>query len=227
MRKKRPLDRKSKPVRDASLVVIATEDRYAVKQYFDFFESTRIQFRVLETSGSDCKSAPEHVLRRIDEYIKEFEIGDGDTFWVVCDCDHWVEPNHLPNLTHVLQECRKKHIEVALSNPCFDLWLLLHFADFPSENMLTCREVLNRLRAAAGGYDKTKVYNLKIDDEKVRSAVKRAAAKYCSAEQIPKQLQTAVHRIIESLIDKRIISIPFIQDEAVGTGRKNPKGMKK
>jgi hypothetical protein len=62
MRKKRPLDRKAKPVRDASLVVIASEDRYAVRQYFDFFESTRIQFRVLETL--DGKSAAAHCRSR-------------------------------------------------------------------------------------------------------------------------------------------------------------------
>lgn len=104
MRKKRPLDRKAKLVRDASLVVIASEDRYAVRQYFDFFESTRIQFRVLETQ--DGKSAPEYVLNRINEYQEEFAIGEGDMFWVVCDCDHWVEPNHIQNLTHVLQQCR-------------------------------------------------------------------------------------------------------------------------
>ncbi len=105
MRKKRPLDREVKHVRDASLVVIASEDKYAVRQYFDFFESTRIQFRVLETP--DGKSAPEHVLERIKEYINDFEIGEGDTFWVVCDSDHWVEPNHIQNLTLVLRECRK------------------------------------------------------------------------------------------------------------------------
>jgi hypothetical protein len=224
MRKKRPLDRKAKPVRDASLVVIASEDRYAVRQYFDFFESTRIQFRVLETE--DGKSAPEHVLGRIDKYIEEFEIGEGDTFWVVCDCDHWVEPNHIQNLTHVLQQCHQKDIQVALSNPCFDLWLLLHFADFPAENMLTCTEVANRLRAAAGGYDKTKVYNLYIDGEKVSAAVKRAADKHPSLEEIPKQLQTAVHLIIQSLITKRIISVRPTPDEAVGAGKKKPKGTK-
>ncbi|WP_083712916.1 RloB family protein [Paludisphaera borealis] len=172
MRKKRPLDREATPVRDASLVVIASEDKYAVKQYFDFFESTKIQFRVLETS--DGKSAPEYVHERISEYIREFEIGEGDTLWVVCDCDHWVQPGHIQNPTHVIQECRKKHIEVALSNPCFDLWLLLHFADFPEEEKLTCDEVATQLRTAVGGYDKKKVYNLAIDDEKVSSAVKRA-----------------------------------------------------
>ena len=225
MRKKRPLDRKAKPVRDASLVVIASEDRYAVRQYFDFFESPRIQFRVLETL--DGKSAPEHVLNRINEYIEEFEIGEGDTFWVVCDCDHWAEPNHIHNLTHVFQQCRQKGIQVALSNPCFDLWLLLHFADFPAEDVLTCDEVADRLRAAAGGYDKTKVYNLQINDERVSAAVQRAADKHPFLEEIPKQLQTAVHLIIQTLVTKRIISVRPTPDEAVRAGNKKPKGAKK
>jgi len=68
------------------LIVIASEDKYAVRQYFEFFRSTKIQFKVLETQ--DGKSAPEHVLTRLDEYMKEFDIGDGDEFWLVSDCDH-------------------------------------------------------------------------------------------------------------------------------------------
>jgi hypothetical protein len=221
MRRKRPLDRKAKLVRDASLVIIASEDRYAVRQYFDFFESTRIQFRVLETQ--DGKSAPEHVLNRINEYIEEFEVGEGDTFWVVCDCDHWVEPNHIQNLTLVVQQCRQKGIQVALSNPCFDLWLLLHFADFPADNVLTCNEVAKRLRAAAGSYDKTKVYNLQIDHEKVSAAVKRAADKHPSLEEIPKRPQTAVHLIIQSLITKRIISVCPTPGQSSRGGKNRPK----
>lgn len=224
MRKKRPLDREAKHVRDASLVVIASEDRYAVRQYFDFFESTRIQFRVLETL--DGKSSPEHVLERLNEYIKAFEIGEGDAFWVVCDCDHWAEANHIQNLTHVLRECRKKHIEVAISNPCFDLWLLLHFADFPGENMLTCDEVADRLRTAAGGYDKTKFYNLPIDNEKVLVAVKRAGEHQSQAD-IPNQLQTAVHLIIRTLVARGIISVRRTQARAAKTEKKKPKRVKK
>jgi hypothetical protein len=225
MRKKRPLDRTAKPVRDASIVVIASEDSYAVRQYFDFFQSTRIQFRVLETR--DGKSAPEYVLNRINEYVEEFEIVEGDMFWVVCDCDHWVEPNHIKNLTRVLQQCRQKAIQVALSNPCFDLWLLLHFADFPTEDVLTCNEVAGRLRTAAGGYDKTKVYNLQIDDEKVSSALRRASVKHPTLEDIPQRLQTAIHLIIQSLVAKRIISVRPTPDNAGGAGKKKSKAAKK
>ncbi len=96
MRKKRPLDRQANPVRDAGLIVIASEARYAVRQYFDYFESTRIQFKILETY--DGKSAPEHVLNRLNEYAEEFEIGEEDSLWLVCDCDHWTEPSHIGNL---------------------------------------------------------------------------------------------------------------------------------
>lgn len=207
MRKKnRPLERETKVVRDASLVVIASEDRYAVKQYFDFFESSRIQFKILETE--DGNSAPQHVLNRLNEYIEEYQIGKGDTFWLVCDCDHWIEPGgHIRNLTQVLQECRQKGIEVAISNPCFELWLYLHFADFPTDDALTCDEVGERLKIAANGYDKKKIYNLPIDDEKVTLALKRSEENPPNRSAIPSQPQTDVHRIIEELVKKKIISV--------------------
>jgi len=47
MRKNHPLQWVDGVHRDAILIVIASEDRYAVKQYFDLFQSTQIQFRVL------------------------------------------------------------------------------------------------------------------------------------------------------------------------------------
>lgn len=225
MRKKRPLDRKSKPVRDASLIVIASEDQFAVRQYFDFFESTRIQFRVLETL--DGKSAPAHVLDRIDEYIAEFEIGEGDALWLVCDCDHWIEPSHIKNLIQVLQQCRQKGIRVALSNPCFELWLLLHFADFPPEDKLTCDQVAVRLRSAAGAYDKTKVYKLPITDDRVTAAIKRATDACSELDEVPTRPQTAVHLIIQYLVDKQVIAVRSPPDESTGTKTAKPEETRK
>jgi len=88
MRRKRPLDRSTEILSDSPLIVIASEDTHAVRQYFDFFRSTRIQFRVLPTD--EGKSAPHHVLARLDEYRREFEIGERDELWLVSDCDHWI-----------------------------------------------------------------------------------------------------------------------------------------
>src|SRR6266852_3379221 len=96
MRKNRPLDRLTNVVRDANLIMIASEDKYAVRQYFEFFRSTRIQFKVLETG--DGRSAPQQVMARLEKYKKEFDIGEGDELWLVCDCDHWINAGHIKNL---------------------------------------------------------------------------------------------------------------------------------
>jgi hypothetical protein len=48
-RKRRTLDRDGGTVRDASLVIIASEDKYAVSQYFRMFRTRRVVFKVLET----------------------------------------------------------------------------------------------------------------------------------------------------------------------------------
>ena len=205
MRRKRPLDRSTKIVRDASLIVIASEDKYAVRQYFDFFQSTRIQFKVLETE--DGKSAPEHILARLNEYQSEFDIGEGDELWFFSDSDHWIRPGHIKNLVGVVRECGRKNIQVALSNPCFELWLLLHFADFPPETELTCREVEKRIRKAIGHYEKTKIFNLPIDQNNVHLAVKRSTNNHSASNEIPDRPQTAVHRIIQSLLERRMISV--------------------
>jgi hypothetical protein len=205
MRKKRPLDRSTGVLRDANLIVIASEDTYAVRQYFDFFRSNRIQFKVLETD--EGKSAPEHVLARIDAYMSEYEIGEGDEFWLILDCDHWINSGHVKNLIYVMRECRRKGIRIALSNPCFELWLLLHFAEFPTEKKLTRPQIEKRIRVGAGLYDKAKVYKLPLDNERVRAAIGRSKANQSATSEIPDGLQTSVHCIIEELLAAGIISV--------------------
>lgn len=211
MRKRRPLDRTLNPVRDASLVVIASEDEHAVKQYFDFFRASRIQFLVLPTE--DGRGSPQHVLDRLNDYRKERRIEEGDALWFVTDSDHWVGPNHISNLIDVLRQCRQKGIGVALSNPCIELWLLLHFAEFPAGEFFACGAMVEQLRTAVKaldrtkGYDKKKVYNLPITDERVAAAATRAAENYSPGDAIPTRPQTAVHLIIQSLLDRGIIKV--------------------
>lgn len=46
-----------------------------------------------------------------------------DEIWCVCDVDEH------PNLSQACNQAREEGIHVALSNPCFELWALLHFQD--------------------------------------------------------------------------------------------------
>ena len=42
-----------------------------------------------------CRSAPEHVLERLDQYQEEYELGADDEFWLMLDTDHWTGPGHV------------------------------------------------------------------------------------------------------------------------------------
>lgn len=49
-----------------------------------------------------------------------------DECWCVFDVE-W--PRHHPNLDRALRMAAANGIKVAVSNPCFELWLILHFQD--------------------------------------------------------------------------------------------------
>lgn len=205
MRRKRNIDRQAGKLADTNLIVIASEDRYAVKQYFGLFHSAKIQFEVLETE--DGASSPVDVLARLDLYRKEFQIGEGDQFWLVTDIDHWAQPGHISNLTDVIQQCKSKGIGVATSHPCFDYWLLLHFEDPPQASFDRCDDVGSLIRASAGAYNKTRVYSLPIAAESVVAAVERARGQNPQAP-ILQANGTLVYQIVENLIERSLIDIP-------------------
>lgn len=49
-----------------------------------------------------------------------------DECWCVFDVE-W--PKHHPNLTEALQLAKTHGIQLAVSNPCFELWLILHYEE--------------------------------------------------------------------------------------------------
>lgn len=52
------------------------------------------------------------------------EEGEVDEFWCVFDVE-W--PRNHPRLAEAIQQARNNNINLAISNPCFELWLILHF----------------------------------------------------------------------------------------------------
>lgn len=80
--------------------------------------------------------------RRFDSASKK------DTIWLVFDCDEH------PNLSGVLNEAREAEIKVAFSNPCFELWLLLHFQDHDAPD--NRHELQKKLEGACPSYSRGK-----------------------------------------------------------------------
>lgn len=124
-RRKRPIDRRSRPLphRDARLFVIATEGEETEKQYFSMFGNKRCQVKVIPSE--DGRSAPHHILKQLKEYKREYQIGSGDELWLMVDVDRW-RPGRL---AEVAAEAGRSSFELAVSNPCFEVWLYLHHVE--------------------------------------------------------------------------------------------------
>lgn len=115
-------------VRSARLVVIAGEGRYTESIYFNSVKSNlrapNVHVEVLERDSDE--SSPESVHRQIAEFMRQYNIEDDDELWLVIDRDRW----HERMLSQVAQLCAQNlHLHLCMSNPCFELWLLLHLDD--------------------------------------------------------------------------------------------------
>lgn len=74
---------------------------------------------------------------------------DFDQIWCVFDVDEY-------EVGCAVARARREGIEVAVSNPCFELWLVLHFCDHRA-HVGTYRELLPYLKRYVPAYDKARL----------------------------------------------------------------------
>jgi len=148
--KDRPIRRDIVKLYDDRLFIIACDDTYAPKQYFDFFKIPRIHFFVIPTT--DGTSAAKHVLERLLQFN---DLEEYDERWLVLDVDHCAKGSHLASFQSALEEAIKNKINIALSKPCFELWLALHHAEESQvASLADATETERFLRATIGEYNK-------------------------------------------------------------------------
>jgi hypothetical protein len=108
---------------------IFTEGKATEVEYFAHWaRATRedLTFIVDEVHGVDPFQLVGHAVARkkaLDRDLKRGRAGAYESVWCVFDRDE-----HL-RVPEALALAQQHGIEVALSNPCFELWLLLHFQD--------------------------------------------------------------------------------------------------
>ncbi len=126
------LQRRQRGTRDARLFIVATEGAKAEPAYFAHLRQLRIvgprvHIEVVPTPtvGVDAgRSAPEYVLNRAIVASKDLAFrADLDEIWLVLDVDRWGA-----QLSQMASVARTKQVQLAATNPCFEFWLLLHFA---------------------------------------------------------------------------------------------------
>ena len=173
----------------------------------------------------DGDSSPASVLERLNKYCQEEQLGDEDELWLCIDADHWIRGSHQRELSQVLQECRSKGYRIAISNPCFEVWLLMHFVEVDDNLLLEllgedpsgvvtedqrssfrCDKFEAQLRQAAGGYNKSNVARLRFTAEQVLQATERARC-LDGIGDVPKCPGTRVYKLIDELQQRDSIDL--------------------
>ena len=205
--------------RDARLIVIASEGKDTERIYFKAlakeYTNPRVHVHILERSESEQNnSSPEHVLKQLNDYKEQYALEADDELWLVVDKDRWTEAM----LSHVATECTQdSYMHMALSNPCIELWLLLHLVDV---SLLTPEEQLQwlenrrkskntdpylkvRLRQEMGSYHES-AYDASMLIANVETAIEQAKALDKNlADRWPQTLGTRVYLLAESVMNRK------------------------
>lgn len=192
-RKRRPLNRKITHVRDTKLIIIATEGHKTEKQYFKIFKNHRVQLVII--SSEDNRSSPEYIPERLNVYSEKYQIGDDDELWLMVDTDRWGDKK----LSNICKEAVKKNYYLAISNPCFEVWLYLHLSEIKN-NIITCKEFKTLLRNTAGSYNPSGL-DLELFKNNINKAIERA--KQISPDdgkRWPMATGTHVYKVVEKII---------------------------
>lgn len=205
--------------RDARIIVVASEGKDTERIYLhalaNEFSNPRVHVHILERNEDEQNnSSPEHVLKQLNDYKGQYALEADDELWLVIDKDRWTEAM----LSRVAAVCvQDNFMHMALSNPCFELWLLLHLVDV---ELLTHEEqelwrknrrksknadpyLKIRLRQEIGSYHESS-YDTQIFMTNINAAIERARAlDKNTADRWPQTLGTRVYLLVESIINKK------------------------
>lgn len=204
--------------RDSRLIVIAAEGERTEKIYFEALRAharnSRVHIKILERDEENRhNSAPEYVLEQLTQYKTEHALEHDDELWLVIDRDDW-KPTAL---RVVAQKCAQDEVfHMALSNPCFELWLLLHLEDVSLVSneekqriMKNRREGTNdpylkrKMRQLLGGSFNESRYNAFAVVPHVHDAIVRAERLDVDKQaRWPQELGTRVYLLAQSIMKK-------------------------
>lgn len=183
--------------RDYKLFAIVCEGSKREPEYFELFRnmSLRVKVDIVKEQEENNKSAPNWVLDRAAGYARKHDLINEDELWLVIDVDRW-KKEHIHTL---IQHCTEKDMwNIAISNPCFEIWLLYHkCSDLTS---IDCSnggglkaELVNHFQ---GGYHPNKAI------PHVHKAIENAKDKDKDPNSLlPENRVTKVYNLVESLLD--------------------------
>lgn len=147
---RRSISRRRAPVYSGDIVLIVCEGSKTEPNYFKTLRTLwKLPSAQVEIRGGECRSQPIDVVDfAIDKKLKRENshrksgIPKYDQIWCVIDHEAANKPE---NLDRALDIARLHGINIALSNPCFELWFLLHFK-YSTKPYACCHDLVTDLK---------------------------------------------------------------------------------
>ena len=169
-----------------------TEADYLV---MDAFKDSSVTVRFPENIHPSRRD-PKQVLKRFQKAMRDHDFRKGDEAWILVDIDDWDEAD-IRGLLRWAAEDPRHH--VAISNPKFELFLVMHFER--ANGCTTPQAVDTALRKHMPRYDKrltkTQFRHPQIEEAVANAKVKRAGCK----DDVPAPGMTDVHLLVERLLN--------------------------
>lgn len=172
----KPFKRRESTRPIANKILIVCEGSKTEPAYFNAIRQTSrlatLQVLIVPSQG---KTDPCNLVDLAIEKRQELEDDDrwekGDRAWVAFDGDEHIEKS-LDAWNKALSRARGQKIELAITNPCFEFWYLLHFQGHFSQ--ITSKKAEALLNKHLPSYHKAKCYYPETLEALTQFAIQRA-----------------------------------------------------
>lgn len=152
-----------------------TEPLY-LKEVWNLTQSSQQNYalRFAPNKSGSGRRNPSALVDKANDYINrsENQLSERDQVWIVCDVDNWPKQDQ-ENLSKWVKEESKIKRGVAISNPKFEVWLIMHLTDKkPPKDSRKCDTLLNKL--TNNKYSKSDLSCLQLTIDKIDSALEQS-----------------------------------------------------
>lgn len=130
-----------------TIIRVLAEGKVTETNYIDVLKQKYRGSIEIEVMKGDAGSSPKILVSLARNYRKRQDKNNPefDEIWCIFDVDQH------PNLESAIHEARDSNINIAISNPCFELWLVLHCQDQTSHiNRRDIQKMAKRLGILKG-----------------------------------------------------------------------------
>ena len=155
-------------------LIIVCEGKKTEVGYFEGIRKSMrlptLQVKVVHPKATDPLSIVNEAIDLISQQSRDQWSSD-DSAWAVFDGDEHRDKNP-DNWNDAIQRAKSRKTNLAVSNPCFELWYLLHYQDQLAK--LSRHEATKRLLVHLPNYDKAEIYWPHPLERLSQAAVERA-----------------------------------------------------